>query len=222
MAGGPGAAGVPASSARSPPRPHALSGFRVGRAEGWRRGGGRRRKEATGRRPLPRSPGLSGSRRRPPRQPLLLVPGAAAQPRSPEAAALPVCSPSAPKKARLARAGRREAAAVLARVRRTASAAEGIPAPSLQPPPTPRFSLPPRRTPAARRTCRWIREGWRAAGPGAGAGAGSPQPPPHAGRSGESQARTGGEMKPVRSLFRAALPAERERQEGETGVEGTG
>lgn len=62
MAGGPGAAGVPASSARSPPRPHALSGFRVGRAEGWRRGGRRRRRAAAR---CPRSPGLSGSPRRP-------------------------------------------------------------------------------------------------------------------------------------------------------------
>lgn len=61
MAGGPGAAGVPASSARSLPRPRAC------RVPGWARrgmapGGGGRRRAA---RSLPRWPGLSRSRQRP-------------------------------------------------------------------------------------------------------------------------------------------------------------
>lgn len=139
MAGGPGAAGLPASSARSLPRPRACrvpSWARRGMAPG---GGGRRRAA----RSLPRSPSLCGPRQRPAKQSLLLVPGAAAQPRSPSAAALPFWSRSEPKKGRLARAGSGQAAAVPARVVQGRVRREGIPAPSLQPPPTARFALPP-------------------------------------------------------------------------------
>lgn len=137
MAGGPGAAGVPASSARSPPRPHALAGFRVGRAEGWRRGGGGRRRAAARSRVRPAYLGRGGAPEAAP-PPGPGGGGSASLPRSGRPARL-LCLNAKKGPA----AARREAAAVLVRLVRAASAAEGIPAPSLQPPPTPRFSLPP-------------------------------------------------------------------------------
>lgn len=195
----------------------------------------RRRREATGRRPLPRSPNLSGSQWRPRGSPSSWSRGRRLSLAPPKAAALPVCSPSAPKKARLARVGRREAAAVLAQVLWAASAAEGIPAPSLQPPPTPRFSLPPAGPlpPARPASGSGFRGGLEGCGPGCpGCGrvpAASParQAPRLCGLRGPQRCAGGaggdrrrGEAR-VRSFFHAALPAGRDKKE-ETGVGGAG
>lgn len=155
MAGGPGAAGVPASSARSAPSARARRGPGAARRRPARGGGGRRR---AARCCLPRSPGLSGSRLRPPGQPLLRGPGAAARPRSPSAAALRFWPCSAPEKGRLV-AGR------------AAGRGSQPPACSLQPAASSHAArrTSARRTPAARQTCRLdpaFGEGWEPAGLG--------------------------------------------------------
>lgn len=226
---------MPASSARSPPRPHALAGFRVGRAEGWRRGGGGRRRAAARSRVRPASLGRGGAPEAAP-PPGPGGGGSASLPRSGRPAGL-LCLNARKGRVAARRAsggGRRPRPGCPGRVRRRGD-------PSPQPAASCHASLltSARRTPAARQTCEPIRLSGRAAGPGAAAAAPgapaaapSPQPPPHARRSGSaacglrSDARvgrgTGGEVKPVRCFFRAALRAGRQRREEETGVGGPG
>lgn len=217
MAGGPGAAGVPASSARSPPRPHALAGFRVGRAEGWRRRGGGRRRAAARSRVRPAYLGRGGA------------PGAAPPPgpggRGP-ARLLSLSAKKGPAGARRASGGGRcPRSGSPGRVSRRG---DPSPQPAASSHASPLTSA--RRTPAARQTC----EPDPAFGEGRRARRLRPRPrkpPPHAGRSGSAacgvrgdaprvEEGTGDEVKPVRSFFHAALQAGREREE--TGVGGTG
>lgn len=210
MAGGPGAPGPPASSARSPPRPRAR------RVPGGAPAGGDRAGPPA---PLPRSPGLSGSRRRPEAAPPP-GPGAAAPSRSPGAAPLP--SAPARRQTRAAGApgvgsGRRARAGRPGRVSR-----EGVPAPSRQPPPTPRFALPPAGPlrPAGPRPAPASRAALRARG----AGRRGPRPPAQAGRGGSAaRGGTGGELQPVCRFSRAAVRGRGEREKArETGEGGKG
>lgn len=218
MAGGPGAAGEPASSARSLPRPRAR------RVPGWARrgmapGGGGRRRAA---RPPARSPrpALAGP---------VWVPSpgpgrgrSASLPRSGGPASLvPLRAKKGPAGARRASGGGRRPRAGRPGPRQPGG--DPSPPPAASSHAAPRTSA--RRTPAARQTCGRdpaFGKGCEAAGlggPGGGrAGGGrresaAPQPPPHAARSG-SAARpglqrgsrgTGGEMKPVCFFFHAAF-----------------
>lgn len=119
MAGGPGAAGAPASSARSPPAP-----ARARRVRGWPRSAGRRRRRCGAARPRPDSPGRGGPSSRSRERRLGLAP--------------PPPRPSG-LGPRLKRPGRR---ALPARVVPGRQPGED-PSPQPQPPATPGFSLPP-------------------------------------------------------------------------------
>lgn len=215
MAGGPGAAGGPASSARSPPRP-ALAGFRVGRAGGWRP------EEEAGEGP----PAPSRAR------PAYLGHGGApeaAAPAGPErsgsvslpgAAPLPLWSRSTPKKGRWRAPGVGRRPPSSRGLSRAASAGRGSsPPPAASSHAALRTSA--RRTLAARRTCGLdpaFPEGGRAAGlgcPGRSAGGGKARPRSRPARRPQRLCSlrglqrcspgAGGEMEPVCFFFHAAL-----------------
>lgn len=185
MAGGLGAAGVPASSARSPPRPHALAGFRVGRAEGWRRGGGGRRRAAARSRVRPTYLGRGGAPEAAP------PPG----PGGGGSASLPQkrrpCPSTLPQRQkrpgwRASGVGRRPPSSLRFSGPRQPPRGSQPPACSLLPRLASHFRPQDPCRPPDLRVDPAVGEGWRAVGPGARAAAASPQPLPHARRRGSA------------------------------------
>lgn len=233
MAGGPGAAGVPASAARSLPRPRAC------RVPGWARrgmapGGGGRRRAA---RSLPRLPGLSGSRQRP-RSSLFSSSRARQLSLAPPARRPCLSGPVQSQKRAGWRApgvGRRPPS--LRGLSEAASGGRGSqpPACSLLPRRASHFRPQDPCRPPDLRTDPAYGKGGKAAGLRAPAGPrgrredAAPQPPPHAGRSASAACRglqrrsrgTGDEMKPVCFFFRAALQERKKKAKG-TRVGGKG